>query len=172
MRLDDPRHRLLLALLEVLDLDQATGLNRVAEGTDEVFLRSRDVRLGRLGEFELAERLLQLAADTRERRVGVGGDHRPDELQREPDRARLERGQPRRGAERVAEELLVDVDVVAAQLRIDRVAATAEVDEVEQGQMLLERLRREPEALGELPRRDLGLVALAAGVEQVREERL
>jgi hypothetical protein len=38
--------------------------------------------------------------------------------------------------------------------------------------MLLEGLRRNPEALRELPRRDLGLAALAAGVEQIGEESL
>ena len=37
-----------------------------------------------------------LLAHAVERRVRVGGDHRPDELEREPDRARLERRQARR----------------------------------------------------------------------------
>ncbi len=96
------------------------------------------VRRGCLRQLELAERLLELRADAVERRVRAGRDHRPDELEREPDRARLERRQPRRAAERVAEELLVDVHLVAAQLGVDRVAAAAEVDEVEQRQVLLE----------------------------------
>src|SRR5438105_13556867 len=100
------------------------------------------------------------------------GDHRPDELQREPDRARLERRQTRRPPERVAEELLVDVDLVAVQLGVDRVATAAEVDEVEQRQMLFECLRRDGEALGEIGRRDDRLLLLAAGGEQIREQRL
>ena len=106
---------------------------------DETLLLA-DVRRGRLGEVEGAERLLELRADAVERRVRAGGDHRPDELEREPDRARLERRQPRGAAERVAEELLVDVHLVALQLRVDGVAAAAEVDEVEQREVLLELL--------------------------------
>ena len=41
-----------------------------------------DLRRGRLGEVEGAERLLELRADAVERRVGSGGDHRPDDLTR------------------------------------------------------------------------------------------
>ena len=156
VRLDDPARRLLLAFLHVLDLDQAPVPDRVAERADEILLGPRDVGLGRLGELELAERLLELAADSLEARVGVGRDHRADELQREPDRARLggvseaARGTCRR-------RLLVDVDVVAAKLRVDGVATAAEVDEVEQREMFLERLGRDVEALHE-PGQDLGLV--------------
>ena len=68
----------------------------------------------------------------------LGGDQRADELEREADRTRLERRQPRRGAEWVAPELLVDVHLVAVQLGVDRVAAAAEVDEVEQVEVVLE----------------------------------
>src|SRR6185312_9015227 len=91
-----------------------------------------DVRCRRLCEVERAERLLELRADALERRVRAGGDHRADELERETDRARLERRQARRAPERVAEELLVDVHLVALQLGVDRVAATPEVHEVEE----------------------------------------
>ena len=83
-------------------------------------------------ELELPERLLELLADAGEGRVRVGRDHRADVLEREPDRARLERRQARRRAERVAPQLLVDVHRAVAQLGVDRVAAAAEVDEVEQ----------------------------------------
>src|SRR5207248_7521895 len=100
------------------------------------------LRLWRLRELEAAECLLELLADARERRVRVGGDHRPDVLEREPDRARLERREPRRGAERVAPQLLVDVDRAVAELGVHGVTAAAEVDEVEQGQVLLELVRR------------------------------
>ena len=108
---------------------------------DQALLDAVGRRLGRLGEVELAERLLELPAHLVERAVRLGGDHRADELEREADRSRLERRQPRRRAERVAEQLLVDVHLVAAQLGVDRVAAAAEVDEVEEGEVLLERLR-------------------------------
>ena len=57
-----------------------------------------DVRRGRLGQVERAEGLLELRADAVERRVRAGGDHRADELERQPDRARLERRQARRRA--------------------------------------------------------------------------
>ena len=133
----------------------------------------RDVRLGRLGELELPERLLELLADARQRRVRVGGDHRPDVLEGEPDRARLERRQARRGAERVAPQLLVDVHRAVVQLGIDRVAAAAEVDEVEEGEVLLELVGRDRgEALEQLRRRDLGVALLAACCEEIREQRL
>ena len=128
--------------------------------------------VGRLGQLERAERLLELRAHAVERRVRAGGDHRADELEREPDRARLERRQPRRAAERVAEELLVDVHLVAVQLGVDRVAAAAEVDEVEQRQVLLELLGGDREAVDELVRGDDRLALLAAGGEQVGEQRL
>ena len=109
-----------------------------------------------------AEGLLELRAHALERRVRAGRDHRADELEREPDRARLERRQAGRAAEGVAEELLVDVHLVAVQLGVDRVAAAAEVDEVEQREVLLERLARDREAVDELLRRDHALALLAA----------
>ena len=104
--------------------------------------------------------------------MGLGGDHRPYELQREPDRARLEGCQARRRAERVAEQLLVHVDVVTSQLGVDRVAATAEVHEVEQREMLFECLGRDHEPVDELCCRNHGLRLLAARREEIREERL
>ena len=130
------------------------------------------MRGGRLRELEGAERLLELRANAVERRVRTRGDHRPDELERQSDRARLERRQPRRAAERVAEELLVDVHLVAVQLRVDRVAAAAEVDEVQQREVLLELLGRDREPLDELLRRDRRLALVTAGGEQIREQRL
>ena len=139
---------------------------------DEPLLDAVGRGLGRLGEIELAERLLELPPHLVERAVGLGGDHRPDELEREPDRARLERRQARRRPERVAEQLLVHVDVVAAQLGVDRVAAAAEVHEVEQREVLLERLGRDHEAVDELRRRNHGLGLLAARCEEIREQRL
>ena len=88
--------------------------------------------LGCLGQLELSERVLQLRTDTVERGVRAGGDHRADELECQPDRSRLERRQPRRAPERVAEELLVDVYLVAPKLGVDGVAAAAEIHQVEE----------------------------------------
>ena len=153
VRLDDPRHDLLLLRLQVLDLDEPVRVDRLRQLVDETFFLA-DVWGGCLRELERAERLLELRAHAVERRVRAGRDHRPDELEREPDRARLERRQPRRPAERVAEQLLVDVHLVAVQLGVDGVAAAAEVDEVQQREMLLELLLRDREPLDELVRRD------------------
>ncbi len=61
---------------------------------------------------------------------------------------------------------------VPVELCVDRVAAAAEVDEVEQRQVLLEELLRDREALDELVCRDDRLALVPAGREQVREQRL
>src|SRR5581483_8439866 len=53
-----------------------------------------------------------------------------------------------------------------------RVAAAAEVHEVQEREMLLERLRRDREALGEVAGGDHRLLLVAAGGEEVGEERL
>src|SRR6185295_183488 len=115
----------------ILDLDDALLADALTERRDQLLLRARRTRLRGLAEVELAEGLLELLADALERRVRVGGDHRPDELERQADRARLEGRQARGRAERVAEELLLHVHPVALELGVDRVAAAAEVDEVE-----------------------------------------
>ena len=166
----DPRRKRLLAFLLVLDLDEALATDSLAQRADELLLGARRPRLGGLGEVEFPERLLELAADALERRVCIGGDHRADVLEREPDRARLERRQPRREAERVAPELLVDVHGPVAQLRVHGVAAASEVDEVEERQVLLELLRGHGgEAFEQLRSGDQRLLVVAAGGEQVGE---
>ena len=114
------------------------------------------MRLGVLRELELAEGLLELATHLLERVVRLRGDHRADELERERDRARLERGQPRRRAERVAVELLVDSHDVTLQLGVDRVAAAAEVDEREERQVVLQLVLGDVEVVDELACRDDG----------------
>src|SRR5439155_11856373 len=86
--------------------------------------------------------------------------------------SRLERSQPWRGAEGLAVELLVDVHDVAAELGVDRVAAAAEIDEVQQREVLLELVLRDVEAVDELSRVDLGLAPFATGRQQIGEERL
>src|SRR5437773_5552754 len=62
--------------------------------------------------------------------------------------------------------------LVALERGVDRVAAAAEVDEVQELQVLLELLLRDVEALDDLVRRDDGVVSLAARGEQIREQRL
>src|SRR5207247_11169185 len=138
---------LVLALLEVVDLDEPALVRAAAQGGDEVLLRALDVRLRRLRELELAERLLELRPHALEPGARVGGDHRPDELQRQADGARPARRQARRRAEGVAVELLVDADGVFVQLGRDGIAAAAEVDEVEQRELRLKFFGRYAEAL-------------------------
>src|SRR5205823_14094960 len=108
--------------------------------------------LSRLHQRELAERLLELLPDLVERTMGLRRDHGPDELECEANGTRLERRQPRRRAEGVSEQLLLDVHVVSAQLRVPRVPPAAEVDEVEQREVLLQGLGRNREALHQLRR--------------------
>ena len=87
--------------------------------------------------------------------------------------ARASSGVSRGGPRNVSpKSSLSTLHLVAVQLRVDRVAAAAEVHEVQQREMLLERLGRDREALDELARRDHGLALLAARGEQVREQRL
>src|SRR5258705_9020877 len=146
VRLDDSLRPRLFALLLVLDLDESTLADAFGEGRDEVGFRFYDLRIGRLRELELSESLLELLAHPVERRVRLGGGYPAHQLQCEPDRSRLERRQARREAERVAVQLLVDVHAVALERGVDRVTAAAEVDEVQQLQMLFELFLRNVEA--------------------------
>ena len=171
VRLDRARDDLLLLGLQILELDEPVVVDRPRERVDEPLLLA-DVRRRGLREVERTERLLELRAHAVEWRVRAGRDHRADELEREPDRARLERRQPRRPAERVAEELLVDVHLVALQLGIHRVAAAAEVDEVEQREVLLELLGGNREPIDQLLGRDHAFALVAARGQQVGEQRL
>ncbi len=156
----------------VLDLDESTLADAFGERRDQVGLRFDDLRIGCLRELELSERLLELAANAVERGVRVGSDHRADEFQCQPDRARLERRQARGEPERVAVQLLVDVHAVALECGVDRVTAAPEVDEVQQLQVLFQLFLRDVEAFDDLARGDHGVVRFATGGEQVREERL
>src|SRR5207237_5480281 len=105
----DARGRLRVDLFLVLDLDEAPPADRLRERRHEILLGLLADGLRRLRELELPERVLELAPHLVERRVRVGGDHRADVLEREPNRARLQRRQPRRRAERLAVQLPVDV---------------------------------------------------------------
>src|SRR6266508_5374560 len=130
------------------------------------------MRIRRLRQLELSERLLELPADAIQRRVRVRRDHRPDELHREADRARLERSQARRVTEGVAVELLVDMHLVALECGVDGVAAAAEVDEIEQLKVLLELLLRNVEAFDDLAGRDHSVALFPAGGEEIGEQSL
>ena len=63
------------------------------------------------------------------------------------------------------------MDAIAAE-RPHTVAAAAEVDEVEQREVLIELVERDAEAVGELVRVERRLASVAARCEQVREQRL
>ena len=104
----------------------------------------------------------------------VGRDGRADVLDCEPDRPRLERRQLGRPAEHVAVKLLVDADAagVLVELGVDGVAAAAEVDEVEQREVVLELLGGDREAVRELGSVEVGVAAVTTGGEQVGEQRL
>ena len=60
-----------LAFLEIVELDEPPFADPLGESRDEAFLVLSDVGLRGLGEVELAERLLELAADAVERRSRV-----------------------------------------------------------------------------------------------------
>src|SRR5262249_30128521 len=167
IRLDDAPRPRLLALLLVLDFDEAALADPLRERCDEVRFGVAGARLGRLCELELAERLLELLADAVERRVRVRGVHRADDLQGQADRARLERCQARRKSEGVAVELFVDMDVVALERGVHRVTAATEVDQVEELEVLFELILRDVEPLDDLARRNDRVVSLAARREQV-----
>ncbi len=121
---------------------------------------------------ELAESLLELLANALERRLRFRGDHRPDELERQADRASFERRQAGRAPEGVAEELLVHAHLVAVQRGVDRIAAAPEVDEVEELKVVVELVVRDVEAVDELLRGDGRPRLVAAAGEQVCEQRL
>ncbi len=137
---------------------------------DQRLLLAGGLRLGRVAKLELAERLLQLRPDAIERRLGVRRHDRPHELEREPDRPCLERRQPGRPPERVAEQLLLDPHLVAVEDRVHGVAAAAEVDEVEQLQVVVELVIGNPEAVDELRGGDHGALGIAAACEQVGQQ--
>ena len=102
-----------------------------------------------------------LRAHPVERRAGVRRDRRADVVDREADGARLEGRELRRSPEDVAVQLLVDPHdaVFLVDLRVDRVAAPAEVDEIEQGERFLELFARDREARGELVGVEPGVAA-------------
>ena len=102
----------------------------------------------------------------------LGRDRRADVLDREPDRASLEGRELRRPPEDVSVELLVDAHDVAVVHRVHGVAAAAEVDEVEKREVILELVERDRDALRELRRVEHRSPLVAAGGEELGEERL
>ena len=104
--------------------------------------------------------------------MGLGRDQRRHHVQRPQERLPLQRRQPGRPPERVSVELLVDLDGAVRGGAVDRVAATAEVDQVEQVEMLLELGCGEPEALPEVGGRDARRRFVAAARGEKGEQRL
>src|SRR5204862_739594 len=70
VRLDEVRRDLLLALFQVVDLDEAPLPETVGPPADEVLLGSLHLRLRRLRQLELAECLLELRAGALQRGSG------------------------------------------------------------------------------------------------------
>src|SRR5262249_56346233 len=118
VRLDCPGHDLLLLRLQVLDLDETMPLDRGRQLLDEPLLLT-NVRRRSLRELEGTEGLLELRAHPVERRMCACRDHRTDELECQPDCPSLEWSEPRRPSERVTEQLLVDVHLIALELCVD-----------------------------------------------------
>src|SRR5947209_11615079 len=75
-------------------------------------------------------------------------------------------------AKGVAVELLVDVDLVALECRVDRVTAAPEVDEIEELEMFLQLVLGDVEALDDLVCGNDRAALLATRREEVREQRL
>ena len=96
VRLDRARLDLGRLGLQVLELDEPVVGRSRASAWRRGPPRRPPGASGVCASSNCAERLLELRADAVERRVRAGRDHRADELEREPDRARLERRQPRR----------------------------------------------------------------------------
>ena len=149
----------------VLDLDELAAAHGRRQHGQHVLVERRRLRRRGAAHVVAPERGLELRAHVVERGARVGGHERADEVEREQERLRLERREPRGPAELVAVELLLDVDraPLVDALGIHGVAAAAEVDEVEQLQVILELLVAELEALGQLGRVDEGVLAVAAG---------
>jgi hypothetical protein len=155
VRLDDALRPRLLAFLLVLDLDQVRS--RIAS----VSVATRSLPRHRAcGSGVCASSNWPNVSSSffRTRSSGVCASAAiigPTNSSARPDRARLERCQARGKSEGVTVQLLVDMDAFALERGVDGVAAPAEVDEVEELQMLLELILGNVEALDDLPRGDI-----------------
>ena len=134
--LDRALRELVLVLLVVLDLEHAAVGDRLVDDA-----RDLGVAAARRGDLEallggvVAERgddLLARALQAALRQVVA------EEVDRRDQRLRLERQQARRAGEVVAVGLGVDLDLVALDFRVEDVGAAAEVDDVEQVDVLLQ----------------------------------
>ena len=92
-----------------------------------------------------------------------------EEVDRGDQRLRLQRQQPRRAGEVVAVGLGVDLDLVAQDLRVEDVGAAAEVDDVEQLDVLLQLLGGQLQPLAQVG--GLQPLALLGGLDQHAGER-
>ncbi len=174
VRLDLSRADALAAARQVLHAHDAVLADAGGEHREHVLRERARSGLGRLLHRVAAERRLDLGAHGRERRARVGRDERADQVERQQQGLRLERREARRLAEVVAVQLLLDRHdrLLLDELGVDGVAASAEAHEVQQLQMLLERLGHEPVARGEGDRGDARARLVAAGCEQIGHQRL
>ena len=162
--LDHARRELVARARVVADPHQPLLADALVEGGHGRLLVAGLVRLRRVGQGVLPERAGDLVAHGLQRAVGLGGDHRRDHVQRPQERLCLQRRQPRRAAEGVAVELLVDQDRAVLGRAVDGVAAAAEVDQVEQVEVLLQLLLGEVEAAR--ARRPMATVAEASSPQR------
>src|SRR6478736_7693505 len=146
IRLDHARRELVARARVVADPHQALLAHALVEGGHGRLLVAA-LGLRRVGEGVLPERARDLVAHGLQRAVGLRSQHRRDHVQRPQERLCLQRRQARRAAEGVAVELLVDQDRAVVGGAVDGVATAAEVDPVEQVEVLLQLLLGQVEAV-------------------------
>ena len=139
-----------------------------------VLLGRRRAAPGVRASSNCAERLLELLADARRAGVCASAAIIGPTYSSASRIARASSGVRRGAARNVSPHSSLSTwTEPSCELRVDRVAAAAEVDEVEQREVLLELVGRDRrEALEQLRRRDLGVALLAARGEEVGEQRL
>ena len=146
--LDRALGELVLVLLVVLELEHAAAGDRLVDDAGDL-----GVAAAAGGDLQpllggvVAERLDDLRAGALQAALGQVV---AEEVDRRDQRLRLERQQPRRAGEVVAVGLGVDLDLVAQDFGVEDVGAAAEVDDVEQVDVLLQLLVGQLEPLAEV----------------------
>ena len=147
---------LVLVLLVVLELEHAPARDRLVHGSHDggVVTARRDLEplLGGV-VAERGDDLLARGVEAGLRQVIA------EEVDRGDQRLGLERQQPRRAGEVVAVGVGVDLDLLADDLRVEDVGASAEVDDVEHVEILAQLLDREVELVEHLLGRQRALLA-------------
>ena len=162
--LDRAFGELVLVLLVVLELEDAAGADRLVD-------RRARPRRRRRYRGDLQPLLGGIVAE-RADDLGAGGLQAAlrqvvaEEVDRRDQRLGLERQQPRRAGEVVAVGLGVDLDLVALDFGVEDVGAAAEVDDVEQVDVLLQLLVGEFEPLAQTRRRRAAPSPLADSISR------